>query len=271
MPTQTPPKIAPFTPDFVKGVCDVLAQTDHPGLTGSEIDSLLQMVGVRQREPGGNKRDSLYVTLYNVQVRQQAGNVVGGFIAKAMSPGRYAAQPARFDELRDQLNEFLVYYSYAVNEAGKLASGARASTISEGAALLGEVLDRHGDEHRVGGEQGGAVIGGGGRLKVQFAAVNLPDVGADAQGPVQRDGGEVVDGEAPGHCRGAGDPEAEAEQVVAGGGHCSAVREAGRTDVAFAERHIGVDLVAGAEHHQLQAGGIVWPAPHAGRRVRRQR
>ena len=47
MPKQTPPKIAPFTPDFVKGVCDVLSQTDHPGLTGSEIDSLLQMVGVR--------------------------------------------------------------------------------------------------------------------------------------------------------------------------------------------------------------------------------
>lgn len=131
MPKQTPPKIAPFTPDFVKGVCDVLSQTDHPGLTGSEIDSLLQMVGVRQREPGGNKRDSLYVTLYNVQVRQQAGNVMGGFIAKAMNPSRYAAQPARFDELRDQLNQFLVYYGYAVNEAGKLASGAKASSISE--------------------------------------------------------------------------------------------------------------------------------------------
>ena len=60
---------------------------------------------------------------------------------------------------------------------------------------MGEVLDRHGDEHRVGGEQCGAVIGGGGRLEVQLAAVDLPDVGADAQGPVQRDGGEVVDGE----------------------------------------------------------------------------
>jgi uncharacterized protein (TIGR02391 family) len=139
MPKQTPPKIAPFTPDFVKGVCDVLSQTDHPGLTGSEIDSLLQMVGVRQREPGGNKRDSLYVTLYNVQVRQQAGNVMGGFIAKAMNPSRYAAQPARFDELRDQLNQFLVFYGYSVNEAGKLATGEMASSISEGAALAGRL------------------------------------------------------------------------------------------------------------------------------------
>lgn len=92
IPTETP-KIPPFAPDFVKGVCDVLAQTAFPGLSGSEIDSLLQMVRVEEREPGGNKRESLYITLYNVQVRQQAGNVVGGFIAKAMSPSRYAAQP----------------------------------------------------------------------------------------------------------------------------------------------------------------------------------
>ncbi len=67
---------------MVKGVCDVLAQTDFPGLTGSEIDSLLRMVRVDQRETGANKRESLYVTLHNVQARQQAGNVVG-----ASSPG----------------------------------------------------------------------------------------------------------------------------------------------------------------------------------------
>ncbi len=136
---QKPPKIPPFAPDFVKGVCDVLAQTAFPGLSGSEIDSLLQMVRVEEREPGGNKRESLYITLYNVQVRQQAGNVVGGFIAKAMSPSRYAAQPGRFNDLRDQLNEFLVYYGYSVTEAGKLMAGTKASTISEGAARAGRL------------------------------------------------------------------------------------------------------------------------------------
>lgn len=115
---HSPRKIPPFEPDFVKGACDVLAQTDFPGLTGSEIDSLLQMVRVRQREAGGNKRESLYITLYNSQVRQQAGNVVSAFITKAMSPGRYAAQPSRFTDLRDQLNEFLVFYGYSISDGG---------------------------------------------------------------------------------------------------------------------------------------------------------
>lgn len=124
---------------MVKGVCDVLAQTDSPGLTGSEIDTLLRMVRVEAREPAGNKRESLYVTLHNVQARQQARNIVGGFIARAMSPGRYATQPNRFADLRDQLNEFLVFYGYSINEAGKLVTGKKASTISEGAALAGRL------------------------------------------------------------------------------------------------------------------------------------
>lgn len=138
-PQQTPQKIAPFPPDFVKGVCDVIAQTGFPGLTGSEIDALLQMVRVREREPAGNKRESLYITLYNVQVRQQAGNVVGAFIAKALNPGRYAVQPSRFEDLRDQLNEFLVFYGYSISDAGKLVTGKKASSISEGAALAGRL------------------------------------------------------------------------------------------------------------------------------------
>lgn len=138
-PQQTPKKIPPFRPDFVKGVCDVLAQTDFPGLSGSEINSLLQMVRIHEREPGGNKRESLYITLYNTQIRQQAGNIVGGFVAKAMNPARYAAHPARFNDLRDQLNEFLVFYGYSVSDAGKLTTGKSASSISEGAALAGRL------------------------------------------------------------------------------------------------------------------------------------
>ena len=137
--TQRPKKIPPFPTEMVKGVCDVLAQTDFPGLTGSEIDSLLRMVRVDQRETGANKRESLYVTLHNVQARQQAGNVVGAFIARAMSPGRYVTQPNRFNDLRDRLNEFLVFYGYSINETGKLVTGKKASTIEEGAALAGRL------------------------------------------------------------------------------------------------------------------------------------
>lgn len=132
-------KIDQFPDEFTKGICDILAQTGDPGLSGSEIDGLLQMVRVSSREPGANKRDSLFITLHNVQVRQQAGNVVSAFIAKAMSPSRYVRDSKRFDELRGQLNEFLVFWGQTINERGQLVGSQKATTISEAAALAGRL------------------------------------------------------------------------------------------------------------------------------------
>lgn len=136
---QAPVKIPAFPPSFVRGVCDVIAETGPPGLSGSEIDGVLQMVRIPQREPAGNKRDGLYMTLCKVQDRQEAGNVVGAFIAHAMSPGRYATCPTRFSDLRDQLNEFLVFHGYSINDNGKLTARKRASNISEGTAWAGRL------------------------------------------------------------------------------------------------------------------------------------
>jgi uncharacterized protein (TIGR02391 family) len=136
---KRPVSIRPFPAAMVKGVCDVLAKTEYPGLTNSEMDSLLRMVCVDRREPAGNKRESLCLTLLNVQARQGAGNVVEDFIASAMSLGRYAADPERFAKLRGELNEFLVYSGYSISESGNLVKGTKASTMSEGAALAGRL------------------------------------------------------------------------------------------------------------------------------------
>jgi uncharacterized protein (TIGR02391 family) len=129
--------ISPLPMEFIKGVSDVLAQTDHPGLSNSEIDSLLPMAGISHREAGGNKRESLYITLNNKQLKQKAANSVVAFISQAMSPSRYARDPNRFESLRDQLNEFMVHFGYRITEQGKFARGAKASTISEATALAG--------------------------------------------------------------------------------------------------------------------------------------
>lgn len=135
---NTSSKVAePFPMDFIKGVADILAQTDYPGLTNSEIDTLLPMAGISQRVAGGNKRDSLYATLNNKQFAQKAGNCVIVFINRAMAPARYARDPNRFIQLCDELGEFMVHYGYRINERGQLARGPMASTISEGAALAG--------------------------------------------------------------------------------------------------------------------------------------
>jgi hypothetical protein len=94
--SAVPNRLPPFDPGVTKGVCDVLAQTNWPGLTGPEIRQLLQMVRISSLEDGSNKREALYVTLHNTQVRQHAGNCLIAYIKRAMEPSRYVQQPDRY-------------------------------------------------------------------------------------------------------------------------------------------------------------------------------
>lgn len=134
-----PLKVLAFDVAFVKAVSNVLGQTEHPGLSNAEIDQLLRQVNVTSR-PEGNKRNSLFEALWERQNRQAAGNVVAGFVARSMHPSRYVSNPGRFTDLRDQLNEAIVYFGWSVTEEGRLARGTRASTLTEGARLSGRLL-----------------------------------------------------------------------------------------------------------------------------------
>lgn len=130
----------PYGVEFVRAVCDVLAQTDFPGLTGSEIDKLLASRGLEPRNTGANKRDGLFFVLYNAQVPEQTGRPVVGFLHAAMNPIRYAKDPRRFEALRGQLNEVMIFSSLKVNESGKVQRVDQgASTLTEGAKLAGHL------------------------------------------------------------------------------------------------------------------------------------
>ncbi|MFJ2551497.1 TIGR02391 family protein [Microbacterium sp. NPDC087591] len=123
--------------EFIIGISEILAQTDYPGLTNREIGMLLQMVRIDSRPDGYNKRDGLFIALNNKQATQQLGNCVAAFIKNAMSPGRYAREPQRFIQLRDELNEFLIHHGYGINERGQLTRKKQASSLDEGARLAG--------------------------------------------------------------------------------------------------------------------------------------
>jgi uncharacterized protein (TIGR02391 family) len=127
-----------FSAACTKAVCDVIAQTDTPGLSNSELGSLLQHINLTL-EDGPNKRTALFHTLHNAQVRRKQGNTLVAFINAAMNPVRYVKNHDRFESLRTELNVALAFYGLKVNEQGKLARGAVASTLSEAARLAGEL------------------------------------------------------------------------------------------------------------------------------------
>lgn len=129
-----------FDLQLTEAVCDVLAQTDYPGLTTQELQSALRPAKLFELEMGPNKRTRLLHTLHNAQVRRGRGDTLVVFINSAMNLSRYVRDHDRFDALRGQLNEVLALYGFRVNEQGQFARGAQASTLSEAAQLAGELI-----------------------------------------------------------------------------------------------------------------------------------
>jgi uncharacterized protein (TIGR02391 family) len=119
-------------------VADVLAQSNYPGLTESEMVRLLPAAKLTALEDGLNKRERLAATLNNAQVEKRNGAYLVRFVNAAMSPVRYASDPDRFRALQAQLNSVLVLYGYKVDDQGRFARAReRATTLDEAAELAG--------------------------------------------------------------------------------------------------------------------------------------
>ncbi|NLG23637.1 MAG: hypothetical protein GX555_19670 [Actinomycetales bacterium] len=129
----------PWSSDVVQAIADVLASTDWPGLTNTEITRLLAMLRIPDVE-APNKRTRLWAALLNKQHVDQASNCIIRFIAEAMAPGRYLQEQRRFYALRDGLSEALSLVGMQVNDQGKVARvEARATTLDEVARLAGRL------------------------------------------------------------------------------------------------------------------------------------
>ncbi len=129
---------AGYSYGLVQTVCDVLGQTDHPGLSGTEIDKLLRSIGTAERDRNVNKRTGLFDVLYAAQCTD--GRIFIRFITRAMAPERYVKDQQRFEDLRQQLSEVMIFHRLLVNEEGRVArASAKATTLSEGAKLAGRL------------------------------------------------------------------------------------------------------------------------------------
>lgn len=132
-------KQPPWDSASIWAVCEVLAQTDYPGLTWTTIERLLPEAGVREITQESSKLKKLHATLVNTQYNQQAGNCIIAFINAAMKPARYVNSPGQFEMLRDGLNEAMAFKGFKVLEDGRVAKGAVAKTLSQAAELAGRL------------------------------------------------------------------------------------------------------------------------------------
>lgn len=87
--------IPPFNSQHLEAVCRVLADTSL-GLTGPQIEHLLQEIRVADTSPEITKWKRLYNTLGGAQNKHQVGNHLIMFINRALNPVSYARDRAAF-------------------------------------------------------------------------------------------------------------------------------------------------------------------------------
>lgn len=130
----------PWSYGTLKSVAAVLADTEN-GLTGREIGDLLVRLNMSDPLPDATKRDRLAEAFLVRQNKDQSSNRIITFITAAMEPVRYRDRPELFTLRQDRLNEHLAFVGLRVNDAGRVARGARGQTLDEATRIATSIRD----------------------------------------------------------------------------------------------------------------------------------
>jgi uncharacterized protein (TIGR02391 family) len=131
-------RIEPFNSQQLDAACKVLADTSR-GLTGTQIERLLQEIRVEDVSPGMTKWKRLVNALAAVQNKHQVGNHLIMFINRAMDPVSYAREKEAFDWRRAELNVVLAFSGFHVREDGKVCRAAKETTLAGARARAGRL------------------------------------------------------------------------------------------------------------------------------------
>ncbi|SEJ06920.1 TIGR02391 family protein [Achromobacter sp. NFACC18-2] len=131
-------RIPPFNSQQLEAACRVLADTER-GLSGTQIERLLQEIEVADTSPSITKWKRLFNALAEVQNKHQMGNALIMFINRAMNPVNYARDPGMFARRRDELNVVLAFSGFYVRDDGKVAYADKATTLGVARARAGRL------------------------------------------------------------------------------------------------------------------------------------
>lgn len=131
-------RIAPFSSQHLEAACRVLADTER-GLSGTQIECLLQEIEVADPSPGMTKWKRLFNALAEAQNKHQIGNHLIMFINRAMDPVNYAREPRTFAWRRDELNVVLAFSGFCVRDDGRVGYADKATTLDVARARAGRL------------------------------------------------------------------------------------------------------------------------------------
>ncbi len=127
-----------FEDSHLEAICDVLTDGES-GLKHKEIERFLSDLGIEDLAPTDNKRNRLLTALSSRQKRDNNGDMIQAFIQRAMNPALHVKNFSRFESLRTDLNERLVFAGYELGEDGNLSRVTKATTIKEAEERAGRL------------------------------------------------------------------------------------------------------------------------------------
>jgi uncharacterized protein (TIGR02391 family) len=130
MPIIFRQQIPSFAAERLEAISKVLGETEK-GLTGSEIDHLLQNCQIPNPTPEMTKWKRLYNAFVEFQNEHHIGNHVIVFIKRAMDPAQYTSKPSEFRSRRDHLNAILAFTGLTIGEDGQVRRIDAARTIDQ--------------------------------------------------------------------------------------------------------------------------------------------
>ena len=119
-----------------------IAKLLESAVTHKELTSVFRDCNLIERQmadSGNPKWRRIVVTLGTRQIQDGCANNVGAFIQAVMNPVRFIGQQERYSDLRQRLNELLIFMGLSVGEDGKLVEARQARTLSEAAERAGRL------------------------------------------------------------------------------------------------------------------------------------
>lgn len=129
-----------FSQSELHAIADALGDTED-GLTGSEIEHLLETCNMKDNFPTMTKRHRLYNAFAQSQNRKHNRRAILEFIRQALRPELYVRRPDRFEPLRAKVNTALAFVGLEVNAGGKLYAVEKAQTLKEAAHRAKELRE----------------------------------------------------------------------------------------------------------------------------------
>lgn len=134
-------RIQPFNAQKLEAACRVIADTER-GLTGSEIEYLLQDCKLTDVSPSMTKWKRLFNALVEAQNKYMVGNHLIMFINRTLDPVKYARDKDKFDWRRNELNVVLSFSSFSVREDGKVIHTKKETTLRGARARAGALRSK---------------------------------------------------------------------------------------------------------------------------------